>query len=117
MQMNMQLRMIAKPAMVLGIAGALALGSMTPSEARIRPWVAAGIGLAAGAALASAVAHARAPYYYGPGYAAYAYDPYYAPAPVYVAPGYVEPYYATAPGYNSNSIGPQHERMLTGSEF
>ena len=125
------MKAIVKPAIVLGIAGALALGSIAPSEARSRGWVAAGIGLAAGAAIASA-ANANAYYYgyYGPGYAAYAYDPYYAPAPVYVAPepvpGYAygyptssddarySPYYQ---GYDSNYIGPHRERQLQGRDY
>ena len=66
------MKSIVKPAIVLGIAGALALGSMTPSQARVRPWVAAGIGLAAGAAIGAAAANANG--YYGYGYA-YSYGP------------------------------------------
>ena len=99
---------IVKSAMVLGIAGVLAIGSMSPSEARNRGWVAAGIGLAAAAVVGAAVANANNGYYgsgygYGPGYG---YAPDYGYAPAYVAPGYgyapgyVEaPAYAYAPGY------------------
>src|SRR5262245_14302387 len=69
------MRTMIKPAVVLGLAGVLALGSMTTSEARgARPWVAAGIGLAAGAAIAGAAAASSGyygPYGYGYGYPAY----------------------------------------------
>jgi hypothetical protein len=84
---------IAKPAMVVGLAGALALAAITPSEARINRWAAAGIGFFAGAAIASAAAHAH---YYGPGYAYGYYEPGYAyyPAPVYAEPVYAGPTYA-----------------------
>jgi hypothetical protein len=111
---------IAKPAMLLGLAGILAVASMTPSEARVNRWAAAGIGLAVGALIGSAAANANS-YYYGPGYG-YGYDgPYYAyqpaygpdyayqpapayayqPAPMYVAPayGYRAPTYAADPAY------------------
>jgi hypothetical protein len=125
-----------KPAIVLGLAGALTLGAMTSSQARVRPWVAAGIGLAAGAALASAAA-ANA-YYYGPGYSyhpvypVYGYGPYYPASTVYVDPGYSA--YASAPayaapaiaapryrrayhGYDTNYIGPLRERQLEGRDY
>jgi hypothetical protein len=139
---------ITKTAAVGGLVGALALASMTASEARVRPWAAAGIGFAAGALIgaAAANAHSRAQYgyYYGPHYA---YDPYYAPAPVYAAPVYATPVYAApvyaapayeayayspgyvaAPndawryspayhGYDTNYIGPARERQLSGSDY
>ena len=120
---------IVKPAIVLGIAAALALGSMTPSQARVRPWVAAGVGLAAGAALASA-ANANAyhngygpGYYYGPGYAGYAYSPYYESSPGYGAYAYAPP---SAPetrfqqpyhGPDTNYIGSWRERQLEGRDY
>ena len=102
---------IVKSALVLGIAGILAIGSMSPSEARNRGLVAAGIGLAAAAVVGAAVANANNGYYgngyYGSGYG-YGYAPDYGYAPAYVepgygyAPGYVEaPAYAYAPAYRS----------------
>jgi hypothetical protein len=134
------MKTMIKPALVLGLAGALALGSMTTSEARSRGWVAAGVGLAAGAAIAGAAVANSA--YYGPyGYGAYAYDPgygynayayspgyaygydAYAAAPVYTAPTYSYPYsdnYRYSPnygGYNSNYIGPLRERTLLGRDY
>jgi hypothetical protein len=111
------MKAIVKPATVLGIAGALALGSMTPSQAaRVWPWAAAGIGLAAGAAIASAAAYDGYYYGYGPGYDAYAYAPYYAPAPVYSAP--IDNYRDRSDhGYDTNYIGPLHERHLEGRDY
>jgi hypothetical protein len=135
------MKSIFKPAIVLGIAGALALASMTPSQARVRPWVAAGIGLAAGAAIGAAAANANGyygngyAYSYGPQYGAYAYDPYYAaapyvaapyyaPAPAYMAPDYGYPssssdqrYLPQYHGYDSNYIGPTRERQLQGRDY
>ena len=119
------MRAFVKPLMVLGMTGALALGAMTPSEARSgRGWAAAGIGLAAGAIIAGAAANAAANSYYGgygyydggyyggygpayfsgygPGYGAYAYEPAYA-APVYSAPAYDA--YAYQPTYIAPSYG------------
>jgi hypothetical protein len=94
-----------KTAAVAGVAGVLALASMTPSEARSRGWgVAAGIGLA-GAAIATAAAASNYGYYgyYGPGYA---YEPYYAePAYSYgYAPGYAT--YGYSPGYSTYAYSP-----------
>jgi len=133
-----------KPALVLGMAGAMALGSMTASEARSGRWVGAGIGLAgaviAGAAIASSRGHYGHGYYGGYGYApayGYGYDSYaYAPAPTYVSPGYVSPsyygpVYSDQPypfsdnerysphygGYNSNYTGPLRERQLQGRDY
>ncbi len=60
------MKFLVKPAIVLGIAGALALGSMTASQARVRPWVAGAAGFAAGAAIGAA-AQANSGYYYGDG--------------------------------------------------
>ena len=92
------MKAFVKPALVLGIAVALALGGMSPSEARgFQPFVAAGIGLAAGAAIAGAAANSiyynggyydSSSYGYGPGYGAYSYDPGYVTGPVYSEPGY-----------------------------
>jgi hypothetical protein len=98
----------AKSALVLGAIGTIAIGSMTPSEARSGRWVAGAAGFAVGAAVGAAAANAAAynsGYYYGgptyaydPGYPAaydsYAYSPtYVAPAPAYVEPAvtYAEP--------------------------
>lgn len=105
------MKALMKPALVLGVAGALALGAMSPSEARVRPWVGAGIGLAAGAIIAgAAVNSAYYNGYYGPGYGAYAYDPGYAPGPVYVEPGYGYDYGNYAPSYNDY---PEQSRQRT----
>ena len=95
------MRLLGKTAIVLGMAGAMALGSMTASEARWRaqsPRLAAGF--VAGAAIGAAAANANAGYYYGaamattatptqpaysPATTSYAYEPAYA-APVYAPP-------------------------------
>ena len=90
------MRLLGKTAIVLGMAGAMALGSMTASEARWRAGPAAAAGFVAGAAIGAAAANANAGYYYGgygydsyaytaySGYGSYAYEPaYVAPAPVY----------------------------------
>jgi hypothetical protein len=93
----------AKSALVLGAVGALALGSVTSSEARGGRFVAGAAGFAVGAAVGAAAANAAYGGYYGPGYAydpgydAYAYSPGYAYTPVYDAPAYDA--YAYAPGY------------------
>jgi hypothetical protein len=103
---NENMRSFVKTAAVAGVAGVLAIASMTPSEARNRGWgVAAGIGLA-GAAIASAAAANS--YYYGPGYygyygADYGYAPGYAYEPYYAAPGYS---YGYAPGYSAYAYAP-----------
>jgi hypothetical protein len=121
---------LMKPALVLGIAGALAFSAITPSEARGgRNAAAIGLGLA-GAAIAGAAIASSRPYYgpgyygggyaYNPGYAydSYAYSPGYAyePAPVYVAPGYGYGY-GYYGGYNSNYTGPMRERQLKGTDY
>jgi len=107
------MKAIVKPALVLGLAGTLAIASMSPSEARGRGWVAAGIGLAAGAAIAGAAANSG---YYNPGYYAYGYDPYDAPAPVYVAPPAYYDTNSSSYGYDSNYTGPWQERKLQGRD-
>lgn len=97
---------IAKSALVLSAVGALALGSVTASEARSGRWVAGAAGFAVGAAVGAAAANSAygGGYYYGPDYA---YGPgYYNAGPGYYSAGYYEPAYdsyAYAPGYNSYS--------------
>jgi len=129
--------------MVLGLAGILAVASMTPSEARNNGWAAAGIGFAAGALVGAAAANANNHYYgYGPAYGygpGYAYEPAetyaYQPGPVYAAPAYRyrAPAYASDPanaytgdpayaygrayGYNPNANAPWQERRLRGSDY
>ena len=126
------MRLLGKTAIVLGMAGAMALGSMTASEARGgRNAAARGVGFVAGAAIGAAAANANAGYYYGsaygydsyayaPGYSSgydsYAYQPAYA-APVYTPPSYYGPVTTiTRPysGYDTNYIGPWRERQLQG---
>lgn len=98
----------AKSALVLGAVGALALGSVTTSEARGGRWVAGAAGFAVGAAVGAAAANAAYGGYYGygpdyaydPGYDAYGYAPGYAYAgydSYGYAPGYAA--YGYAPGY------------------
>ena len=127
------MRLLGKTAIVLGMAGAMALGSMTASQARWRAGPAAAAGFVAGAAIGAAAANARAGYYYGSGYGydsyayepaysgydSYAYQPTYA-EPVYTPPSYYGPvttygssYYS---GYDNNYIGPWHERRLQGRD-
>jgi len=126
----------AKSALVLGTVGALALGSMTASEARSGRWVA---GAAIGAGLALGAAAANSAYYnngyynngyapdyaYAPGYNAYGYAPGYSyePAPAYGYGYYGSPDLSTqsAPrhrdargGYNSNTLAPWQDRRLQG---
>ena len=119
------MRLLGKTAIVLGMAGAIALGSMTVSEARggRNAAIAAGAGgFVAGAAIGAAAANANAGYYgYGGGYDSYAYEPaYVAPAPVYTSPGYYGPVtggydsYSYNSGYDTNYIGPWRERKLMG---
>jgi hypothetical protein len=118
---EIEMKLLGKTALVLGLAGAMALGSMTASEARggrNAAAIGAGVaGFAAGAAIGSAAA-ANSGYYYGsPGY----YDGYdsYAYEPGYVAPAYTPPsYYGPVGGYgyDSNYNGPWHERHLEGRD-
>lgn len=107
-----------KTAVGIGLAGALALTSATPSLARSRHWVgpAVGAGIVAGAILGTAAAAASAPYYYDNG--PYAYDGYDSYA---AGPGYNSAYdnYAYAPrysyrGYTNNA--PHRENQLTGQD-
>jgi hypothetical protein len=110
------MRLFGKTALVLGLAGAMALGSMTASEARGRgAAIAAGAaGFAAGAAIGSA---ANGGYYGNPGYDSYAY------APGYVAPQYYGPTegyydnYNTNYSYDTNGNGPWRERQLEGHDY
>ena len=127
------MRLLGKTAIVLGMAGAMAIGSMTASEARWRAGPAAA-GFVAGAAIGAAAANANAGYYYGNGYGygydsyayepaysgydSYAYEPaYVAPAPVYTPPSYYGPVggYAYS-GYDTNYTGPWSERRLQGRD-
>lgn len=125
------MRLLGKTAIVLGMAGAMALGSMTASEARNGRNAAIAGGFVAGAAIGAAAANANAGYYYGsggygydsyayePAYApAYAYEPaYVAPAPVYTAPSYYGPVRSYEySGYNTNYTGPWSERRLQGRD-
>ena len=126
------MRLLGKTAIVLGMAGAMALGSMTASQARWRAGPAAAAGFVAGAAIGAAAANANAGYYYGSGYGydsyayepaysgydSYAYQPTYA-EPVYTAPSYYGPvttYGSSYPGYDTNYIGPWQERRLQGRD-
>lgn len=136
---------LAKSALVLGAVGALALGSVTASEARGGGrFVAGAAGFAVGAAVGAAAANAAYGGYYGPGYAyepgydAYAYAPGYAYTPAYDAPAYDS--YAYAPGYryyrgghvetrstprhydpgsgyNSNTVAPWQDWKLQGRDY
>jgi len=120
----------AKSALVLGAIGTIAIGSITPSEARSGRWAAGAAGFVVGAAVGAAAANAAAynsGYYYG-GYGgpAYAYDPGYAYSPAYVAPApvvtysepaYVRPVqyrdpafaYTADPNYRSYSQAPGYD--------
>jgi hypothetical protein len=119
------MRLLGKTAIVLGMAGAMALGSMTASEARNGRNAAIAGGFVAGAAIGAAAANANAGYYYGSGgygYDSYAYEPaysyepaYVAPAPVYTPPSYYGPVGAYS-GYNTNYTGPWSERRLQGRD-
>jgi hypothetical protein len=122
------MRLLGKTAIVLGMAGAVALGSMTASEARggrNAAAIAGGVaGFAAGAAIGSAAANSG--YYYGSGYGydSYAYDPgytsygYYAdgPATAYTGDPAYSPGYRSY-GYDSNYIGPWRDRQLRGRDY
>ena len=113
------MRLLGKSAIVLGLAGAMAIGSMTASEARNGRFIAGAAGVAIGAAAANANAA-----YYGPGYgygydragSAYTGDPSYAYGSGY---GYSNGYYPSdsSYGYNTNTTSPQRERVLTGRDY
>lgn len=121
------MRLLGNTAVVLGLAGAMAIGSITTSEARGGRNAALLGGFIAGAAVGAAAANANAGYYsggygydsyaYAPGYSAgYAYEPAYA-EPVYAPPSYYGPvttYQSPYRGYDTNYIGPWHERRLQG---
>lgn len=120
------MRLLGKTLIVLGVAGATALGSMTASEARWRAGPAAA-GFVAGAAIGAAAANANAGYYYGSGgygYDSYAYQPaysyepaYVAPAPAYTPPSYYGPVRSYEySGYDTNYTGPWSERRLQGRD-
>jgi hypothetical protein len=123
----------AKSALVIGTVSALALGSMTASEARSGRWVAGAAGFAVGAAVGAAAANAGyynsgyynsgyydAGYAYAPGYDAYAYEPAYSePVVTYAQPvQYRDPAFAYtgdpnyrrgygyAPGYDAYAYSP-----------
>jgi hypothetical protein len=127
---EIKMRLLGKTAIVLGMVGAMAIGSMTASEARNgrNAAIAAGAGgFVAGAAIGAAAANANAGYYYGsgygydsyayaPGYDSYAYQPAYsgydsyayepayaAPAPVYRSPSYYGPVTGGYGSYSYNS--------------
>lgn len=116
------MRLLGKTAVVLGVAGAMALGAMTPSEARFRPWLGAGIGLAAGALIAGAAANANRGYY-GPGYGYYDAEAYPGDANARARgygyePAYPTYYYGSGyDGYNSNTTSRMRERQLKGTDY
>jgi hypothetical protein len=129
----MKMRLLGKTAMLVGVAGAMAIASMTASEARGGRNAALAGGFIAGAAIGAAAANANSGYYsggygydsyaYAPGYSAgydsYAYEPAYA-APAYTPPSYYGPvttYQSPySSGYDTNYIGPWHERRLQGRD-
>src|SRR6185436_12963225 len=115
---RINMRLLGKTAIVLGMAGAMAIGSMTASEARNGRNAAIAVGagaFVAGAAIGAAAANANAGYYgygydsyaYQPaysGYDTYAYEPaYVAPAPVYTSPSYYGPVTGGYCSYSYNS--------------
>ena len=112
------MRLLGKTAIVAGLAGAMALGSMTASQARFRAGPAAAAGFVAGAALGAAAANSGYygynAYAYDPGYSGYAYEPAYTP-PSYYGP--VTPSYSYGYSYDTNNTGPWHERQLQGRDW
>jgi hypothetical protein len=129
----------AKSALVLGTVGALALGSMTASDARSGRRAAVAVGVAAGVTIGAAAANAayyNSGYYdsgyydayaYSPGYSAYAYEPAYTyaapvqyrdPAFAYTGdPAYRGGYgaYGYAPGYDAYAYAPGYRAYRSGS--
>jgi hypothetical protein len=106
------MRLLGKTAIVLGMAGAMAIGSMTASEARWRAGPAAA-GFVAGAAIGAAAANANAGYYYGSGYGydSYAYAPAYSGYDSYAyEPAYAAPAYS---GYDSYAYEPAYVAPAT----
>jgi hypothetical protein len=88
---------VIKTLAATGLAGALAVASATPSQARWLPGaVAAGVGIG----VLSGVAIANSGYYGYPGY--YGYAPGYAYA-------YGAPAYAYAPGYDYAYVAPAYD--------
>ncbi len=95
------MKRFVKPLAIAGVAGAMALGAMTSSEARPRGWAAAGVGFAAGALVGAAAANAANSHYHGSYYhGGYYHDGGYAYAP---APGGV---YYSAPAYDGYAYEP-----------
>lgn len=96
----MTMTSVLKYAAVITLAGATALATATPSEARRGRNAAVIGGIAAGVLLGAAAANANRGYYDAPGYyyePGYAYEPVYEyPAPPVYVPG---PYYDPAPRY------------------
>jgi hypothetical protein len=129
------MRLLGKTALVTGVAAAMALGSMTASEARNGRNAALAGGFIAGAAIGAAAANANSGYYgRGYGYDSYAYAPGYgydsyaaapgygyydAPARAYTGdPAYNPNYgYSGYNNYNSNYNGPMRERQLEGNDY
>ncbi len=127
------MRLLGNTAMVLGLAGAMAIGSMTASEARggrnaaLAAWLRRrgrdrrcggecqrGLLFTVPMAMTATLTHPG----YSSGYDSYAYEPAYA-APVYTPPSYYGPvttYQSTYPGYDTNYIGPWRERQLQGRD-
>jgi hypothetical protein len=116
------MRLLARSAAVLGVAGTMAIAAVTASDARTRGWVAGAAGFAAGAAIGAAAANANASYY-GPGYSSYGYAPTYGyydrPATAYTGDPAYRGYdsYGYAPGYDVNYTGPMRERHLEGRDY
>jgi hypothetical protein len=114
------MKTIVKTAAIASLAGVLAMGAMTPSQARGR-WVGPAVGFAAGALVGAAAANASSNYYgygygYGDPYDAYDYAPgYVAPAPAYSEPAYYD-YNRYNHGYDTNYQGPWNERRLEGRD-
>jgi hypothetical protein len=109
------MRLLGNTAMVLGLAGAMAIGSMTASEARggRNAAFATNAGYYSGAY--GYDSYGYAPRYYD----SYAYEPAYA-APVYTPPSYYGPvttYQSRYPGDDTNYIGPWRERQLQGRDY
>jgi hypothetical protein len=114
------MRLLGKTAIAIGLTGAMALGSVTASQARVRPWVAGAAGFAVGAAIGSAAANAS---YYGPNYSyggyygpdydyrphyGYAYQPSYAYRNRYSSynPTFADTSDPNSAGYNSYAYAP-----------
>jgi hypothetical protein len=115
----------AKPLAMLGVAGAIAIAAVAPSEARDgrnAAAVGAGVaGFAVGAAVGAAAANANRGYYGQPAYGYYGEPAYvdsyaYAPRRNYYGgdpSGYYAPMYGYPRSYRQN--GPAREDHLTGT--